>query len=127
MVSEGRLCCWTPCLVCGVPPSVCWRPPSVCSVVPLNGGVWCVVVLSPCLVLSPVLFAVFPVFVLDPASRIVRSLLRCILSCRAVYFFFVLLCRVQRTGGWYVWCHCECCISFPLPSVFVFAVTALLV
>ena len=53
-------------------------------VVPLNGGEWCDVVLSLCLVLSPVLFAVFPVFELDPASRIVQSsfaLLSLVLCC----------------------------------------------
>lgn len=59
--------------------------------------------LSPCLVLSPVLFTVFPVFELDPAPRIVQSPLCYIPSCRAIRFFFVLLCCCvvcgEREGG----------------------------
>ena len=83
-------------------------------------GVLCVVPLS-CVV--PVLFAVFPVFELDLAPSIVRSPLHCILSCRAVRFFFMLPCCRGVCGGREggvcvvcgVWSHCECCIPFLLP------------
>lgn len=96
----------------------------------MAGVVVCVV---PVFRVVPVLFAVFPVFELDPVPRIVQSSLHCIPSCRAARFFFVLLCCCVVCGVmggwcvWCVWCHCERCVLFFLPSVFVFAVTALLI
>lgn len=57
----------------------------------MAGVVGCV--LSPCLVLSPVFFAVFPVLELDPAPRIVRFSLRRILSCRAARFRLCVCCH----------------------------------
>lgn len=80
-------------------PSCVWCLPSVCVAVSLNGGcgVCRVVPLSR---VVPVLFAVFPVFELDPAPRIVQSLLHCILSCRTVCFLFVLLCCCGVCGEW---------------------------
>ena len=53
MVREGRLCCWPPRLVRGVPLLRVGVPLVVYPVALLNGGVWCVVVLPPRLVLSP--------------------------------------------------------------------------
>ena len=101
---------------CTDPPVCHWCPPSRSygGLVEWREGVLCVVPVSR---VVPVLFAVFPVFGLDPAPRIVQSLLHCIPSCRAALFFFVLLCCVRRTEGRCVWSHCECCVSFPPPSV----------
>ena len=47
MVSEGRLCCWPPCLVCGVPLLCVGVPLVVYPMALLNGGVVCAVM--PCL------------------------------------------------------------------------------
>ena len=94
---------------------------------PVEWRGWCAVVLSPCLVLSPVLFTVFPVFGLDPAPRIVWFS-----SCRAACFLFVLLCCCvvcgEREGG--VCGVCGLIVNVVLlspPFRLVFAVTALLV
>ena len=108
---------------------------SFCCVALLNGGggVLCVVPLVLCC--PRPLHSV-------PCLRIISGAPHClVLSCVAFSrvvlsrFFFVLLCCcvvvcVRGMGGWCVWCvwsYCECCISFLLPPVFVFAVTALLV
>lgn len=63
MVSEGRQCCWPPRLCVGI-------PLVVYPVALLNGGSGGRV-LSPCLVLSPVFFIVFPVFGLGLAFCVV--------------------------------------------------------
>lgn len=102
MVSEGRLCCWTPRLVCGV-------PLVVYPVALLKGGVWCVLCcpvfglgLAPCIVPVPLALSLFPSY---------RSCSSSVLCCRVC-------CGWGSAVG-------DC---VPLPSsVFVFAVTALLV
>ena len=70
MVSEGRLCCWTPRLVCGVPLLLRGGPVEWRGVV----GVWC------------------PVFGLGPPLRIVPAPLRIVL-------FPLLLCVLLCCGG----------------------------
>jgi len=120
MVSEGRLCCWPPRLVCGVPLLRVGVPLVVYPVALLNGGsgVCCVA----------------PVFGLGPPLHIVLSLLHCLFPLCCSCSSFVLCCRVccgwgsaVVCGGGTVFCSVLFC---PVPlssSVFVFAVTALLV
>lgn len=105
-------------VLCAVSPVCVLASPFSWRGGPVEWREWCAVVPSPRLVLSP------------PSSqrslssneirypRIVQSPLRCILSCRAARFLFVLLCCVRGTGGRRVWCawsHCERCIPF-LPA-----------
>lgn len=77
MVSEGRLCGW--------PPRSCAVSPFCLRGGPVEWREW-----RSCVV--PVLFTLFPVLELDPASCIVRSPLHCIPLCCAVCFLFVLPC-----------------------------------
>ena len=100
-------------------------------------GVSCCCV-APLSCVAPVLFIVFPVFELDPVPCVVQFPLHCVPSCCVVRFFFVLLCCCVVV----LLCCCVVCgereggvcglivnvvfLSFS-PSVFVFAVTALLV
>lgn len=136
MVSEGRQCRWAPCRMLASRPCV-GVPLVVYPVALLNGGVVCVV-LPRVRIGSGTLYCATPLHIVR-SPRIVPVPL---LSCVAVfvvggevrwcvqYCFRVaaaVLCCVALPCCGGVWSHCERCILFLLPSVFVFAVTALLV